>query len=458
MSEPVGELAIDGGHEIGENLPEVDIRRVMEDIRARIKSDMDKHRDEPLRLSPLHAALSGVDGIRFGDLQNSEYLRQLNMHYGFEQSLSADGITSHRKGFLGRVLVAIKRRIARYIRANFLESYLRSEREFIENLVRHLNETGRYIDSRDEYVRAELEKLVQRIDDEKTGAFFDLQRQLGSTVHDFDQRVAQVDAMVRGLEGIVNNLGRLSDNNPPLAKSVESEGAGESPSKGYLLLENRYRGSEVEIERRLSIYPPMFKKAEAPVVEIGSGRGELQRLFKEASVKSYGVDMDTVMVNVANASGCKTFYGDGIAHLRALSDRSIGGIIAVQVVEHLTKSQIEELCDLAKRKVVAGGRIVFETINPQSVLALSSNYFRDMTHVWPVHPDTLGYMGTLAGLKLIETKMLSPVSANHLLKEIPVDSSHLPAVADAIGRLNQNLRQLNTLLYGFQDYCVVFEA
>jgi O-antigen chain-terminating methyltransferase len=164
------------------------------------------------------------------------------------------------------------------------------------------------------------------------------------------------------------------------------------------------------------------------------------------------------MVNVANANGCKTVYGDGIAHLRTLPDRSLGGLVAIQVVEHLTRQQLQELMELAKSKVKAGGRIAFETINPQSMLALSSNYFRDPTHVWPMHPDTLGYMATLAGLRILETKMLSPVSPTHLLKDIPVDSSHTPAVADAVSRINQNFQQLNRLLYGFQDYCLVLEA
>ena len=455
MSEPVRK-SVDNTSDSEAEENRIDIARIMGEIRERIKDDMETHRDDRICISPLHTTLPGAHGIKYGDLQNAENLRQLNSRYAFEQSASGDHISSHRGGLLGRLIVGIKRRLATYIRTSFLDPYLREERVFIEYLVRHLNETGRYIDARDEAMRAELEALVQRVDDEKTSGLFDLQRQLGSVAAEFNGRVSQVDSMVRGLEGIVNNLGRITDANPP--RAIQDEQTKEVPAKGYLLLENRYRGSEQEIEKRLSIYPPLFKSATATVLEIGSGRGELQRLFKKASIDSYGVDMDTVMVNVANASGSKTFYGDGLSHLRSIEDHSIGGIIAIQVVEHLRREQIEELCALAKQKVVAGGRIVFETINPQSLHALSSNYFRDMTHVWPVHPDTLGYMGTLAGLKLIETKMLSPVSDNHLLKEIPVDSSHAPAVADAIHRLNRNIHQMNSLLYGFQDYCVVFEA
>jgi O-antigen chain-terminating methyltransferase len=127
-------------------------------------------------------------------------------------------------------------------------------------------------------------------------------------------------------------------------------------------------------------------------------------------------------------------------------------------VEHLTRQQLKELCDLAKAKCKRGGKIIFETINPQSLLALSSNYFRDPTHVWPMHPDTLGYTATLAGLKIVETRYLSPVSTNYLLKEIPAELGFSPIVGDAIRRINANMQQLNRLLYGFQDYCLVLEV
>ena len=67
-------------------------------------------------------------------------------------------------------------------------------------------------------------------------------------------------------------------------------------------------------------------------------------------------------------------------------------------------------------------------------------------------------MATLAGLKIVETKMLSPVSPNQLLKEIPSDSSHTQAVADAVSKINVSFQQLNRLLYGYQDYCLILEV
>jgi 2-polyprenyl-3-methyl-5-hydroxy-6-metoxy-1,4-benzoquinol methylase len=463
MSEPVRSLE---GSQVAEGPPtspsvgQIDIVALMTDIRKRILSDMERHRDERAAISPLAGKFVDSRGIKYGDLQHAENLRYLNTHYPFETKLSGLEIVTHRRGLIGKLVVLFKRKVTGFLRNSVFAQYLAAERGFVEHLVRHLNDTGRYIDARDERISKELEIMMQRADDEKTQTIFALQRQLVDLSTGFDQRLAQIDSMVRGLEGIINNSHNLSNPNPPLAPiaSASESSRTTEPSRSYLLLENRYRGSEEEIGRRTRIYPDIFKDARGTVLDIGSGRGELLRLFKAAGIESYGVDLDTVMVNVANSNGCKTLYGDGIAHLRTLADASLGGVVAIQVVEHLTREQLKELCELVKQKVRPGGRIAFETINPQSLLALSSNYFRDPTHVWPMHPDTLGYMATLAGLKIIETRMLSPVSPNHLLKEIPVDSSHTPAVGDAINRINENISQLNRLIYGYQDYCIVLEA
>jgi SAM-dependent methyltransferase len=437
-----------------------DIATIMADIRARILQDMEKHRDKQAALSPLASRFTDPRGIKFGDLQHSENLRFLNVNYNFETKLSGAEISTHRRGILGKLLVKFKAKLTTFLRNGIFAKYIASERSFVEYLVRHLNESGRYIDARDERITLELQLMMQRIDDEKSAAIFALQRQLVELSKSFTERLVQVDSMVRGLEGIINNSQVISDPSPPLAPVAEKGSvlSDQLPKRSYLLLENRYRGSELEIERRMAIYPQIFRDARATILDIGSGRGELLRLFKSAGIDAYGVDLDTVMVNLANSNGCKTMYGDGIAHLKTLADRSLGGVVAIQVVEHLTSEQIQELCELVKRKVRSGGRIVFETINPQSVVALSSNYFRDPTHVWPMHPDTLGYMATLAGLKILEVRMLSPVSPNHLLKDIPIDSSHPPALGDAIERINRNIGQLNGLLYGHQDYCIVLEA
>ncbi len=449
MSESVREIAKEVEPQ---RLSDTDIPTLMAQIRERIKSDIDASLDSRAGLSKAAVKFADERGISYGDMQLSEELKFLNRSFSYRGKISEGAITSHRRGIVGRLLVKFKRFLTVFTRDAVLRDYLQAEEDFHVNLVRFLNDMARYVDARDNHSLA----MLARVDDEKSLAIFNVEKQIRDTSVAFEERLKTLDQMIRGLEGIVNNQAAIRSSAAPHA----AEGTAQAPQAdiSYLLLENRFRGSEAEIERRLRVYPPIFAGAKEKVLEIGSGRGELQRLFAAEGVPSYGVDLDAAMVNVANAAGCATLLGDGIAHLRTLPDRSLGGLIAIQVVEHLTRDQLHELFSLAKAKLVPGARIAFETINPQSVLALSSNYFRDPTHVWPMHPDTLGYMATLAGLTIREVMPLSPVSPNQLLKEIPVDSSHLPAVKDAIVRINENIKQLNSLLYGFQDYCLVLEV
>ena len=333
MSEQVRKLpqqeAVQGEAKSGElsatQPPVKDIRSLMTEIRERIKADVEGNRDKNRELSRTAPRFSKDGNVRVGDLQHSEDLRFLNQNYAYDAQLTPAVIPSHRRGPLGKLVPLFKRISRKVIRKLFLADYLNAERNFSEHLVRHLNEIGRYIDARDNDVM----RKIDRIDDEKSSAVLALQQDMQSLMKD---RIGALDAMIRGLEGIVNNFPRYTDANPPRVSENQEPLAVPDPS--YLLLENRYRGGEAEIEHRLSIYPEIFTSAPGTVLEMGSGRGELQRLFKKAGVTSYGVDLDTVMVNVANAAGCDTKFGDGIAHLRSLPDASLGGLIAIQVVEH----------------------------------------------------------------------------------------------------------------------------
>ena len=433
----------------GKEAPVKDIRTIMIEIRERIKVDLEGNRDKHRELSRKVVQFSSDGMVRGGDLQNSEELRQVNSLYPVDAQLIPAEIATHRGGLLGKFMPFFKRTGRKVLRRFFLADYLNAERLFTGHLIRYLNQIGYYVDVRDN----DLTRMIDRVSDEQSGALLSLRDNLESLIH---SRLGTVDEMIRGLEGIVNNFSRYTAPNPPRAQ--ESKEALNVPDPSYLLLENRYRGSEVEIARRLSIYPEIFTGAPGPVLEIGPGRGELQKLLNKSGIPSYGVDMDTVMVNVATAAGCDVKLGDGIAHLRAVPDASLGGLVAVQVVEHLTHAQIRELCDLAKRKLKPGSKVVFETINPQSLLALSSNYFRDPTHVWPMHPDTLGYTATLAGLKIVETRYLSPVAPNSMLKEIPVDRNKPSEMDEVVKQINQNMEQLNKMLFGYQDYALVLEV
>ena len=89
---------------------------------------------------------------------------------------------------------------------------------------------------------------------------------------------------------------------------------------------------------------------------------------------------------------------------------------------------------------------------------MTHNYFRDPTHAAPLHPDTLCYVLELAGIKVLEVMKLSEYPKGALLENLITDNSMSPNFRGAVEAINRNFSQLNNLLYGAQDYCVVAEV
>ena len=94
---------------------------------------------------------------------------------------------------------------------------------------------------------------------------------------------------------------------------------------------------------------------------------------------------------------------NALAYLEALPDASLGGVIAAQVVEHLPATYLIRLLEVAHHKLRPGAHIVLETINPACWMAFFSAYLRDITHVHPLHADTLGYLLRASGFVDVET-------------------------------------------------------
>jgi O-antigen chain-terminating methyltransferase len=98
---------------------------------------------------------------------------------------------------------------------------------------------------------------------------------------------------------------------------------------------------------------------------------------------------------------------------------------------------------------------VLETINPQSVTALARNFFRDPTHIWPLHPDTLRFMMEMSGIRTNTILLKSPYPAEATLQPVEI-SPYLPARwRSTLEGMNDNIFRLNELLFGHQDYAIV---
>ena len=366
---------------------------------------------------------------------------------------------SHRSG-IGPLIDAVKKTCAGIIRDRLLAQTSQLHYEFNGAIVRYLNR-----------LNGRINAILRRSEDDLRGETYAIERRLEQQ---FESRIQGVEARLAAgeaglarsaenlstIESVVRGLERLAargsgaSQNPP-----SSPAAGSPPSNPeYLLLENRFRGSAEQITERLRQYPGYFSGLARPVLEIGAGRGELQRLFKAAGVPSYGIDLDAEMAAEAASSGLDVRAEDALQHLESLSPATLGGAVAIQVIEHLNQPYLKRLLALLRSRVCAGGTVIFETVNTGSIVALTQNYLRDPTHVSPIHPDSMRFIMELSGFEVVELKKLSPFPAEAALLPLPPDCAYTPGAKQIAGNYNENVRRLNDLLFGWQDYALIMRV
>lgn len=185
-----------------------------------------------------------------------------------------------------------------------------------------------------------------------------------------------------------------------------------------------------------------------PVLDIGFGRGEFLRLLAEMGVEARGIEVDPELVEWARLQGLDVDTGRAVEYLETLPDASLGGIVMIQVIEHLSPQHVIDVVRLAAEKVRPGGRVVMETVNPTSLFTYAHAFWVDPDHVRPVHPNYLGFLFATAGFASVERVDRSPVPEDESLELLPGDD-------EMSKRLNANFERINALLYGPQDYAIV---
>ena len=225
-------------------------------------------------------------------------------------------------------------------------------------------------------------------------------------------------------------------------------------SHKYVGFEDQFRGSPEEIRRRVEEYLPVFVDA-SDVLDVGCGRGEFLELLRQRGIRARGIDINAAMVDVCREKGLEAETGDALTYLRRVPDGSLGGLFAAQVVEHLEPRYLTQLLDAAFEKLRPGAPIVLETINPACWFAFFESYIRDLTHVRPVHPDTLKYLLVATGFQHVEIRYRAPYPESDKLQKLGAGSGQQGALTDLVETLNANVEKINRLLFTYLDYAAI---
>lgn len=254
-------------------------------------------------------------------------------------------------------------------------------------------------------------------------------------VHDLLRENTRVYATLLEVEQRVTELAGHRD--PPWFRPWFSNDA----------FEAAFRGSREEL---LDRYRDLVANLTgcSPVLDLGCGRGEILELLADLGVEARGVELDGELVRDASARGLEVQEGDGLATLASLTDGSLGGIVLIQVIEHLSPQQIVEFVPLATRKLREGGRLVVETVNPLSLFTFRHALYLDPTHLRLVHPFYLEFLCREAGFADVRIEWRSIPDDEHRLAQVPHDDPSSEAVNPVIHRLND-------VLFGAQDYALI---
>ena len=229
----------------------------------------------------------------------------------------------------------------------------------------------------------------------------------------------------------------------------------------YVGFEDQFRGSQSVIRERQESYIPFFaplRQGSGPageVLDIGCGRGEFIDLLNAHGIPARGIDLNHEMAELCRARGLNVTEADAVSYLEGLPDESLGGIFAAQVVEHLEPSYLLRLLDLSFAKLQPGGTLVLETLNPACWTAFFESYIRDITHRWPLHPETLQYLVTASGFTRATVEFRSPVPQQDKLQPIALPAGADAASGELVEAFNANVEKLNARIFTFMDYAVI---
>jgi 2-polyprenyl-3-methyl-5-hydroxy-6-metoxy-1,4-benzoquinol methylase len=383
------------------------------------------------------------------------------------------GVTTHRAGGLARIILGLKKLLHK-VSGFPLGVWFARQVQFNDELVkltnvlvpqhtdlRHrMNHNEKRLDEL-EYSNRALYAELARIGDYQR-LYEQLQNQIKEANRHAEARISgleraagsdrsQIENALAGIQATLEDLAKGGVVSADAVNVVAAERQ-RARGSGYLAFEDMHRGDREEIKERQEVYLPYFKDAiseDAPLLDIGCGRGEFLEAAREAGLAAKGVDLNPEMAAFCQEQGLNVVEGDAIEYLRGLPDESLGGILAAQLIEHLPLDELTEMISLCSAKLKPGGVLIAETVNPQCLTTFSGAFYLDLTHIKPIHPEAARFLWRWAGLGQVELVYLSPYPPEHRLENYTEDDDGLAGV------VNRNVERLNSLLYSHQDYAVV---
>jgi O-antigen chain-terminating methyltransferase len=237
--------------------------------------------------------------------------------------------------------------------------------------------------------------------------------------------VRRNDALVAALDQKIETLAvRVRDAVNPTVTSSASDTL-------YRRLEDALRGPESHVRGDVAPYVRMAAEQQ-PVLDVGCGRGEFLAACREAGVEARGFDTNERSVADLRARGIVADLAGVPECFASYTDGSVGAILAMHVVEHLPVEVLFALFREASRVLRAGGLLMIETPNAESMVMSASDFWRDPTHLAPRHPAALTVLAREHGFAIDELRAVHDLPEGTRIPILPTDAPELQRVVHAI--------------------------
>lgn len=239
-------------------------------------------------------------------------------------------------------------------------------------------------------------------------------------------------------------------------KSVEEKIMERAQPKGLpvatgldnLEFNRRFGGQPEVLRQRYERFASCFQGCR-DVLDLGCGQGPFLELMRTGGIPAMGLDRDERMVQQCRERGMNAIQGEVLSYLEGLKPGSLGGIFAAHLVEHLPTSDLLAFIKSCHSALRENSPLVLISPNGCSVFVLTQAFYRDPTHVKPVHPDTLSFLLESQGFRELQVIPYEPVPPELQLSRAGDEKD------PAQEALNRHIDEINSLLFGFQDYAVV---
>ena len=248
----------------------------------------------------------------------------------------------------------------------------------------------------------ELERLRAEIQEEIERRTRDVLERQDTVLSGYDRRVAAVVDRLVALEDRVATGG--PDPSAIADRVLAAHGGAAAfrldPDLAAAFLEAQAEPWD-EVVARVGRYVSAIGE-DRPVLDVGSGRGELLSVLRDEGIAASGVDANPVLVAKLAAAGLEARAEDELVHLAGCGDASVGAVTAMGFLERLDLADADRFLREVRRVLRPGGVLVVELLDPD-LLGAAKALWRDPTRVRLYHPSALELLCRNAGLQVLET-------------------------------------------------------